>query len=684
MNNRPETTGAAVQAIDTRSSISVVILNKDEPELDETLERLRPQCAELGAECLVVDASEGRLDWIRQKHTWAGWIDYRMPFGLASSIPQQRNVGVHAATGDIIAFCDAGGDPDPHWLRTLVEPILAGQQTVTCGPVRSTRPGVYKVINDLPDGHVVERVLTANLAFTRAAFEKVDGFDERYAYGSDMDFAWRLTNAGENPTSVQGAVMGMDWGAWSLQKKRSWRYGRARGRLLRFHPDRRGRILLGGPEVIVYPVMFAGGLLGAALLVTGTWWPIAGWTAAASVLRLRQRNEERPWAVMLSHSIYSTATIVELLAATKNRLVGRVESVGHTPKDPGPYQDHLIRGLEEAGVHSDYIVGPTGSATLNTFLLPVRAIGGRLRGRRIHHIHWAHEYSLVWTKTPATRRLMRLLFATHLWVLKRCGTKVVWTAHNLLPHETIFDDEVRARKTLVRYADAVIAHNEHSKQEIEARFGARDVHVIPQGATPLPAVENGRRNPSGVLSLAVVGRINHYKGVEEVLEAVALAARDGVSIHLTVAGEPVDAGLGTTIEQLAATARDAGATVELMLRRVSDQELAEVLAGADYAVYAFRAITNSGSVTLALSNNRPALVRDLPALSDLPDDCVERWSGGATELAAKLHELADEDPQQRGRKTEAAKAWAEERTWKKVGEATRRVYEEITKRRRSR
>lgn len=688
MNSHTTTTPRTItenqSELEPSRPVSVVILSKDEPELDETITLLEPQCRELDAECIVVDASEGRLDWIRVKHPWVSWIDYQKPFGLASSIPQQRNVGVRAANGRIIAFCDSGGEPEKTWLKELVTPILQGEEDVTCGPVRSTRPGVYKVINDLPDGTVVERVLTANLAFTREAFDTVSGFDERYAYGSDMDFAWRLTGAGLNPVSIKNAVMGMDWGAWSLQKKRSWRYGRARGRLLRFHPDRRRRILLGGPEVVVYPVMLAGGFVGVVLLVGGTWWPAVLWATLAAGLRIRQRHEERPWAVMLSHVIYSSATITELLVATKQRMIGTTASIGHTPKDRGPYQDHLIDGLRSAGVDSDYIVGPTRSATLNTFLLPFRAIGGRVRGRRIHHIHWAHEYALVWTKTRGLRRLMRLLYGLHLRVMKLVGTKVVWTAHNVLPHETIFDDDAAARRTLVRHADAVIAHNEHAKSEVERRFGASNVRVIPQGSTPLEQVGSVEARAKFLiehgLTLAVVGRITGYKGVEEILEAAGIAAGLGVDLNLIVAGEPENDELRKTVTALAENAISAGAKITLLLRRVSDRELAEILAAADYAVYAFKAITNSGSVTLALSNSRPALVRDLPALGDLPVDCVERYQGGAEELAAKITELAAESTTEHAGKVEAARRWAMERTWERVGQETRKVYEAVLQR----
>jgi len=662
--------------------VSVIVLNKDEPEIAGTLELLRPQCEKAGAECLVVDASEGRLDHIRIANPWLSWIDYVKPFGAASSIPQQRNVGVHAAQGRIIAFCDAGGEPSPEWLETLVRPLLNGELSVTCGPVRSARPGVYTTINDLADGTLVERVLTANVAFTREAFDAVDGFDERYAYGSDMDFAWRLTDAGHLPTSVRSAVMGMDWGAWSLQKKRSWRYGRARGRLLRLHPGRRWRILLKGPEVVVYPTMMLTGPAFLALAALGVYAPLALWAVAFSVLRFRQRREERPWSVMLSHCIFSAAMLYEFAAVIAARLLGHCALVGHTPKDPGPYQDHLIDGLGRAGVASDYITGPTRSASVNVLLLPLRAVAGRLRGRRVHHIHWVHEYALHWARGPRRRRLLRAWFHLHLHMLKLSGTRIVWTAHNVLPHEQIFDDDAAGRRLLCRYADAVIAHNEATKTRLEERFAAETVDVIAQGVTPLPQVDHAALRaacaPADRLVLAVVGRINAYKGVDDTLRAVAAVAAAGTPVTLLIAGEPA-ADVVDVIGERIDEARRAGADVRANLARVSDLELAATLASADYAVYSFREIANSGSVVLALSNATPVIVRDLPALAELPDSCAHRWSGGPGDLAALLTSLAGAHPGELARRRQAARAWADDRTWERTGAATRKVYERVTR-----
>ena len=96
--------------------ISIVIINKDEMAVDDTLSDVVRQAKDFGepAEVIVVDASDGRLDAVRLRHEAAvRWIDFTPPPGVGVSIPHQRNVGVRAAQGEIIVFTDAGCRPHP-------------------------------------------------------------------------------------------------------------------------------------------------------------------------------------------------------------------------------------------------------------------------------------------------------------------------------------------------------------------------------------------------------------------------------------------------------------------------------------------------------------------------------------------------------------------------------------------
>jgi glycosyl transferase family 2 len=244
--------------------ISIVIISKDEPGLEGTVHDVTCQAKGLAesSELIIVDASDGRLDHIRLRHeTEVLWVQFRQPPGVRISIPHQRNAGVRAARGEIIVFTDAGCRPEPGWLARLVAPLLEGEEDIAAGLTLSV-PGSTGLYDHGSRRALTSRYLTEcatiNLAFRRRAFDAVGGFDQGFAYGSDIDFTWRLTDAGYQIRSVPDAVIRHDWGGRRRQLRRSYVYGKARMRLLRKHRRRLRRVLHDDPMVVAYPAFLVG------------------------------------------------------------------------------------------------------------------------------------------------------------------------------------------------------------------------------------------------------------------------------------------------------------------------------------------------------------------------------------------------------------------------------------------
>ena len=53
--------------VDGSPTISVVLVVKDEESIAQSLTELRPQLEQFGAPCIVVDASQGRLQHIERE-----------------------------------------------------------------------------------------------------------------------------------------------------------------------------------------------------------------------------------------------------------------------------------------------------------------------------------------------------------------------------------------------------------------------------------------------------------------------------------------------------------------------------------------------------------------------------------------------------------------------------------------
>jgi O-antigen biosynthesis protein len=179
-----------------------------------------------------------------------------------------RNVGLHAAEGEIVAYLDDDARPDPHWLSYLAATFARENYASVGGPnvPPSGSPALARCIAAAPGGptHVLvsdreaEHIPGCNMAFRKDALAKVGGFDPQFRVaGDDVDVCWRLLAAGErigfNPAAlVWHSPRGSIRGYWRQQRG----YGSAEAMLERKWPDKystdgharwSGRLYRGGP-----------------------------------------------------------------------------------------------------------------------------------------------------------------------------------------------------------------------------------------------------------------------------------------------------------------------------------------------------------------------------------------------------------------------------------------------------
>jgi O-antigen biosynthesis protein len=132
-------------------------------------------------------------------------------FGLITTphrgLSHARNVGIEAATGEIVAFIDDDARPDPHWLTYLAVTFLRTDHVGVGGPnIAPAGDGVVaECVANSPGGpvHVLlsdqeaEHIPGCNMAFRKAGLQAIGGFDPQFrAAGDDVDMCWRLRQAG--------------------------------------------------------------------------------------------------------------------------------------------------------------------------------------------------------------------------------------------------------------------------------------------------------------------------------------------------------------------------------------------------------------------------------------------------------------------------------------------------------
>ena len=118
-----------------------------------------------------------------------------------------RNVGMHAALGEIIAYTDSDCVADPHWLTLMVGAMTANGFDACGGPnyapheegrteaCVSASPGAPSHVLTAEDR--AEHLAGCNMVFRKAVLQQIGGFDPQFtAAGDDVDICWRALDAG--------------------------------------------------------------------------------------------------------------------------------------------------------------------------------------------------------------------------------------------------------------------------------------------------------------------------------------------------------------------------------------------------------------------------------------------------------------------------------------------------------
>lgn len=269
------------------------------------------------------------------------------------------------------------------------------------------------------------------------------------------------------------------------------------------------------------------------------------------------------------------------------------------------YTELLARSLERRGLRVEHY-----------------ARGSQFKPRRgdIVHIHWpSYTYQASMFPLTVAKSLFFMLLLVYYKVM---GVRLFWTIHNIWPHTGRSRWDLLVRKRLLGLCDAAFALSESVKREAAAVFGVPEdkVVVTPHGhyenAYPSRGIDIRARFgiPKDRFLYLFVGRINPYKGVEQLVEAYrSLGTEEGA---LLIAGQ---ADSGYSLDFIGETGRgaDAGAgAIRLHPSFVDDCELADYLLAADAVVLPYRQITTSGSAILALTFRKPVVAPKLGSLGE--------------------------------------------------------------------
>ncbi len=339
------------------------------------------------------------------------------------------------------------------------------------------------------------------------------------------------------------------------------------------------------------------------------------------------------------------------------------------PTQPTGFVTLLQRSLVAAGAQ------PAAPARLT--------LGWALRQRDadVVHLHWL-EYVVSVDPRPILGLARTVVRATRvisaLAVLRMRGVGVVWTVHNLRPHEPKRPRiEYAVAEGVYLLADAVIVHSAYAAARVTERFRGRrgrSPHVIPHpnyiGAFPAggPAVEELAERlglvPASYTYLAF-GQVRRYKRLSLLAEQFSRLPEPG--IRLLIAGRPNDA---AEVEVLRSRAR-ADPRIVLWLERIPDELVLALHAACDAAVIAHEDVFSSGAMLLALSCGLPVVAPATGSARELFEGpAVELFdAGGLAQALTRVRARAGSDQRESALRASAA------HPWEQAAERTLAVYE---------
>jgi glycosyltransferase involved in cell wall biosynthesis len=297
-------------------------------------------------------------------------------------------------------------------------------------------------------------------------------------------------------------------------------------------------------------------------------------------------------------------------------------------------------------------------ATVDAVARPVPDLAGHLAAAQdtphpgVLNLHWTTPVlASALTESDARARVDQ--FAEGLQRFRDAGGRLVWTVHNVLPHDAAYvDSEIRLAGLLAAHADLV-----HVMSEVTAQAAAPYYRLDPERTVCIPhssylgmypdwLSREGARLRLGVLPsekvLLALGQIRPYKGLDRLLDFVEDAVHDDPTLRLLVAG-PV--GRHPDAGALAARLASMPRTISSR-RRVRDDHLQVWLRAADLAVLPYTGILNSGSFLLAETFGRPVVATRAGALASRDGEAhVRLFDEGRFEetLRSAIRDLV-EDP----------------------------------------
>jgi glycosyltransferase involved in cell wall biosynthesis len=303
-----------------------------------------------------------------------------------------------------------------------------------------------------------------------------------------------------------------------------------------------------------------------------------------------------------------------------------------------PYQKLLYASLRK--VYNVYSTGFSPKQLSKEYLLAKRP------GSSILHLHWLHPFYDANDNVSTTNFIDILEYA------KELDFTLVWTAHNIMPHEMSTATEpnhLRVRQSVIKLCDQILVHDVRAGEALITKFGVSQekISVAPHGLYEKTMqskpelktkVKTALQIEPSRFTVLLAGRIRGYKGIERAINIFTKGTLNLLSnTTLVIAGYPDDDAIDSLILKAAQEFSD----IKYVRGTISDHDLETLFVSADACLLPYEKSATSGLAFLSLSYNTPLITSKLPAFEQFVDRGVAICAEGDSGIEQAVSYVAD-------------------------------------------
>lgn len=294
------------------------------------------------------------------------------------------------------------------------------------------------------------------------------------------------------------------------------------------------------------------------------------------------------------------------------------------------------------------------------------------------HFHWPEYIWRVEVHSELERSRRVLGFWRFLRMCRHLQLPIIWTVHNVRPHEFNWLDRLGVR-VMGAQSDLIIAHSDSVARLMRQRHSRAVVVMMPHGnhdgIYPAPRLRETVLRELALSPLlptvVLAGTLRGYKGIKHALEAVdSLGGR----VQLIIAGKPHERLDVTTLVERAR----ASSWLRVLAHELSQQEFVDVSAAGTAILLPYTRVTTSSALLSAWTLGRSVVTSPEPFFKEFAArhpgaaEVSADYSPSALAAAITAHLTTPE-----AERWSAARRAADAYTWSRCVEPVRTALDRI-------